>query len=394
MNSALWNRITLILSCVGMYIAGVLSLSHVLDVVPPCGGHQGCAQVATHPSSFWFATAERPGVPVAYFGFFAYLTMAILAAIREVKGVDRSRWAANLGFAVSAIGMLVSAYLTYFSLNYIHATCAWCLGSAFTMLLAFVSHTALAQADSSAEAKPGAFKLPTVMFAVTVLALSVQGVMLKMAQKSNPLAGNNKILTTPNEKIAPKDGHVIGDSKAKVTVVEFADPLCPACRKHFPELQKMVSQTGGKVRWMFRHYPLYNTPGHELSVSIAILAEIAAEKGKFWPFMQQVYELQGAGSANNDVMIERKHGLNEFVQVLKNVQVDDKDVMTRLQTPKDPAYRRVMDDLESASDFGVTGTPTFVIVAEGMTPYPCKFDEIQDVLNRPDYKALITGRAQ
>jgi uncharacterized membrane protein len=100
--AVLLNRIVILLSCVGIFIAGVLSMGHIMHVSIPCGLASGCDQVAHHPSSFWF------GVPVAYFGAAMYITLLVLATWRLFATERYARKLLLAGFGISAIAALVS----------------------------------------------------------------------------------------------------------------------------------------------------------------------------------------------------------------------------------------------------------------------------------------------
>ena len=53
----------------------------------------------------------------------------------------------------------------------------------------------------------------------------------------------------------------MGDEKAPVTIIEYASMTCPHCAHFqeatFPEIKKRYIETG-KVRWIFREFPLDN----------------------------------------------------------------------------------------------------------------------------------------
>jgi thiol-disulfide isomerase/thioredoxin len=53
-----------------------------------------------------------------------------------------------------------------------------------------------------------------------------------------------------------KDDHIRGDFDAPITLVEFSDFECPFCERHFPTLNKILSDYKGKVRLVYKHFPL------------------------------------------------------------------------------------------------------------------------------------------
>ena len=72
------------------------------------------------------------------------------------------------------------------------------------------------------------------------------------------LTDNQKVNNEPIE-VSEDDDEVLGDSNAKVTVIEFSDYQCPFCKKFYeetlPQLKKDYINTG-KVKLIYRDYPL------------------------------------------------------------------------------------------------------------------------------------------
>ena len=54
-----------------------------------------------------------------------------------------------------------------------------------------------------------------------------------------------------------KDNHVRGDFNAPVTLVEFSDFECPFCEKIFPTLNKILADYQGKVRLVYKYFPVF-----------------------------------------------------------------------------------------------------------------------------------------
>ncbi len=98
------------------------------------------------------------------------------------------------------------------------------------------------------------------------------------------LAGQ-KITLTP---ISTKD-HIRGKINAPVTIVEYSDFSCPFCKQFHPSLVRALSEYDGKVRWVYRHFPLINIHPHALSQAKA--AECAGEQGKFWEYADALFEM-------------------------------------------------------------------------------------------------------
>lgn len=87
---------------------------------------------------------------------------------------------------------------------------------------------------------------------------------------------------------APVRGTPMG---APVTIVEFSDFECPFCGQAHPILQRVLRRFEGRVRLVFKHYPL---SGHEHAVPAAKAAIAAGRQGRFWEMHDLLFEHQDA----------------------------------------------------------------------------------------------------
>lgn len=82
-----------------------------------------------------------------------------------------------------------------------------------------------------------------------------------------------------------------GSASASVTVTEFGDLQCPACKSAHELLTKtLLAKYGSRIRFEFKHFPLYTI--HAYAMEAAQAAECAADQGKFWEFLDTSYENQ------------------------------------------------------------------------------------------------------
>jgi len=109
-----------VLSLVGIGIAGYLTYVHYAGLNVPCPLSGGCETVQRSVYS------KLAGVPVAVLGLLGYISILGSLAIRGETG-------AIGGFAIALIGLGFSLYLTYRELFTIKAICPWCVSSAVLM---------------------------------------------------------------------------------------------------------------------------------------------------------------------------------------------------------------------------------------------------------------------
>ncbi len=135
-----------------------------------------------------------------------------------------------------------------------------------------------------------------------------------------------------------------GDPAAPIVVVEFADFKCPYCQKHVPTLRKLVDTSGGKVRHVFKHFPLKQ---HRGSVLSAMAAEAAHRQGRFWDMYALLFQNRERQS-REDILsyAESLHlDMDRFTRDL-----DDDAVRAEIENEK-------IEGLQA----GVKGTPTLFI---------------------------------
>jgi protein-disulfide isomerase len=96
-------------------------------------------------------------------------------------------------------------------------------------------------------------------------------------------------------EVRPTD-HVRGNSNATITVIEYSDFQCPFCKQMHGTLKTAVNE--GKIRWVFRDYPLKSI--HPLAVKEAEAAQCAGAQGKFWEYADALYDAQDQISASGD----------------------------------------------------------------------------------------------
>src|SRR5437870_3510528 len=107
--------------------------------------------------------------------------------------------------------------------------------------------------------------------------------------------------------VGPRD-HTLGAVEAPVTLVEYGDFECPFCGRAYPELKQVLRQLGGKVQFVFRHFPL--SAEHPRAQHAAEVAEAAAAQGKFWEMHDLLYQRQAALADEDLVRYARELGLD------------------------------------------------------------------------------------
>ena len=370
-RAVLLNRVIIALGLVGLFIAGYLSVTKYLKLVPSCGVSGGCQAVTSHPSAYWFDQ------PVAYYGLAGYLAITGLAILREVTGRELSKILVGLGLVMSIVGFFASAFLTFTAFTVIGETCKWCLSSAATMTLTLVAHVLLFGRANDADAMVFRSRLAGLPFILGGLALT--GVAIAFVPKSDvsgPAVRPAEIKA--GAQLVPPGSHILGDPNAPVTIVEFADFCCPKCRTTAMPTRKLVDKYPGKVRLIFRHFPLRGIPGHEMNYPLAIASEYAANTGKFWAFHEAAMSTPEVPASINDVLA-----------LSSSVGLDAAEVGRLIADLKGKEFDRVFQDESDAVAMKSTGTPWFFVQVRGQEPQIVVPDRLESELESGAFAAYV-----
>ena len=179
---------------------------------------------------------------------------------------------------------------------------------------------------------------------------------------SNQATPDSPLLNASNGTPGAEPPHVRGETNAPVTIEEFGDYQCPPCGALHPELKRIESEYGARLRIIFRNYPLTKIHAHALEAAHA--AEAADMQGRFWAMHDLLYENQPAWSK---VFNSRP----TFINYARSLGLDVDRFTRDMDGPK--ADARVTADMKRGDSIGVKATPTvFVnnleIPAANMTP--------------------------
>lgn len=83
----------------------------------------------------------------------------------------------------------------------------------------------------------------------------------------------------------------LGRADAKVLIEEFSDPECPACAATSPQLEQFVKDNPTLARLEYYHYPLSY---HKYAFITAEATECAGDQGKFWEYLDTIFENQSS----------------------------------------------------------------------------------------------------
>lgn len=217
---------------------------------------------------------------------------------------------------------------------------------------------------------------------LALLALSACGKIVPAATATPeptvaPTAAAGEVSTTPTEpcsvvntfptprtfeevNLAPitAEDHAFGPEDAMLTLVEYSDFQCPYCGLAYDELEKAMAKYPGKIRLIFRNFPLSI---HDKANLAAQAAEAAGLQGKFWEMYHIIFN-----STNRTAWAEMT--TDDFTKWVTEqaATVDGLDAAKfATDMVSDTVVKMVQDSYTEATTAQLGGTPSFYFIING-----------------------------
>jgi len=153
-----------------------------------------------------------------------------------------------------------------------------------------------------------------------------------------------KAAESKKAEVEAANSPVRGSPTAPVTIIEYADFQCPFCAKAKPTVDQILEEYPGKVKVVFKNFPL---PFHEDAMLAHRAALAAGRQGKFWEMHDLIFSHQQA--------IKR----DDLLAMAKTLGLD----MNRFSADlgSDAVKAEIEAERNEGRLSGVDGTPTFYV---------------------------------
>lgn len=147
---------------------------------------------------------------------------------------------------------------------------------------------------------------------------------------------------------------VMGPVRAPVTIVEFFDPSCEACRAFYPYVKQLLDENPGEVRLVIR-YTLF----HPASEETARLLEAARQQRLYQPVMEAILINQPAW--HDDPKAAKAW------EVAAAVGLDVEKARAEMHSAGISDLLKA--DMQDVEALGISGTPTFFVNGQPLTQF-------------------------
>jgi protein-disulfide isomerase len=150
------------------------------------------------------------------------------------------------------------------------------------------------------------------------------------------------------EALVRQHSPVYGNPAAKVTIVEFFDPACEACRAFYPFVKTLVNASFGQVNLVLRYAAFHK--GSDEAVKIL---EAARMQNVYWPVLEAILAAQPVWASHD----RPQPGL-----IWDHIKGTGIDIAKAKAEVSDPRIAKILtQDTADVVTLKVTGTPSFFV---------------------------------
>lgn len=161
-----------------------------------------------------------------------------------------------------------------------------------------------------------------------------------------------------------------GTESARLTLAEFSDFQCPACRAYSDPVKQVLSLYPKDLKLQYKHFPLANI--HKNAFSAALAAEAAGKQGKFWEMHDVLFdkqdewaELANPGEKFLEYALTLGVGKEQFVKDYNDKNLEEK----------------VKEMQNEGIALGVNSTPTFFINGKKVDKNPGTLEDFKKLID-------------
>lgn len=200
-------------------------------------------------------------------------------------------------------------------------------------------------------------KNKSLVLSVLALGLAVFAAAVWVETRPAPVAEADPIQSEIAEALVRSYSPILGPEDAPVTIVEFFDPACEACRAFHPVVKDILAKHDGAVRVVVRYTPFHGEGSEE---AIRVL-EAARMQGVFEPVLEAILRDQPRWAAHGAI----KPGL--ILGIAEQAGLNAEAAKTQMRAPQTVGV--LNQDRADVETVGVRQTPTFFVNGKPLDPF-------------------------
>lgn len=179
-------------------------------------------------------------------------------------------------------------------------------------------------------------------------------------QASEAVSKSNEVDGLIQEALVRPYSPIMGPEDAPVTIVEFFDPACEACRAFYPILKEIMSEYPEEVKVVVR-YTAFHGEGSELAI---LILEAARLQNIFVPVKEALLNNQDEWAS---------HGApdtRKILQIAADAGLNMEEALTQIKSPSIVGI--LNQDKADVQTVGVRQTPTFFVDGKPLVEFGAK----------------------
>jgi protein-disulfide isomerase len=148
--------------------------------------------------------------------------------------------------------------------------------------------------------------------------------------------------------LASEHSPTLGDTNAKVHIVEFLDPACETCALFFPMVKNWMKEVPGQIRLSVRHVAFHE--GSDYAVKIL---EASRKQNKYWETLETLLATQQQWTQHHTVQPEK------IGPAIASVGLDMEQLMADMNSME--VLARMEQDKKDSIFLKVSATPEYFV---------------------------------
>ena len=200
-------------------------------------------------------------------------------------------------------------------------------------------------------------KNKSIVLSVLLVGLAIFAAAIWYQSRPGPFAQVDPVQPEIAEALIRSYSPILGPEDAPVTIVEFFDPACEACRAFHPIVKDILAEHDGAVRVVLRYTPFHGE-GSEQAIRVL---EAARMQGIFEPVLEALLEYQPRWASHG----APAPGL--ILGIAQQAGLDADAAKTQMMAPQTVGV--LNQDRADVEAVGVRQTPTFFVNGKPLNPF-------------------------
>lgn len=183
---------------------------------------------------------------------------------------------------------------------------------------------------------------------VSIITMALAFVFGTYYAKKSQVENVSKLANENNEPFVRDYAVTMGSENARVTLVEFFDPACEACKAFYPFVKNMLAQYPGQLKLVVRYAPF-----HQGSDYYVRILEAARKQGMYWEVLEILYQSQHYWASHHQAKPDLAW------EVLKHTELDLTQLKADMENPE--IAEIIKQDLADVATLNVQKTPGFFV---------------------------------